>query len=100
MNRTPLIAAAVALAALVLAGYMALSSRIARLEEAAQTLTPRAETPVDEFALLGYQGGGELRMRLSRRVAVAAPAPVHEAARALPAAPAVLRPGNAARAAY
>jgi hypothetical protein len=89
MNRIPLIAAAIAVIALVLAGYLALSSRIARLEEAAQTLPARAATPVDEFALLGYEGGGELRMRLSRRVGsapeAAPPAVAPQAAASVPA---------------
>jgi hypothetical protein len=82
MNRIPVIAAAIAVFALLLAGYLALSSRIARLEEASTGLR---DLPVsgglDEFAALRYDGAGDLRLTLSRRLATLPhPSPFAEAA--------------------
>jgi len=80
MNRIPLIAASIALIALLVAGFLAMTSRIARLEEALDD-APRAQAggsdPTGEFSALGYDGSSALHLRLSRRLAAAnAHAPV------------------------
>jgi hypothetical protein len=82
MNRIPTIAAAIALIALLLAAYLALSSRIARLEEAFGSSHAEAETgdPSADFVALGYDGTGALRLRMSTRLPARTASPVTHAA--------------------